>query len=388
MTVARSRAAPCNAARRVAQSPHVLGKHFLIGLRPTTELHADDRRLLAHLRPAGVIAYRGNFLADQPYEVWHARFAQLIADVRAAVGRDRVLICIDHEGGTVLRPPRPITPYGFARRWADRAGEVGRAMAVELASLGINLDFAPVVDIDSNPANPVIGPRAFASDADAVIASARAFIAGMQAEGVLACPKHFPGHGDTSVDSHLGLPVIAADRAELTRRELRPFAAVAGDVHLIMTAHIVYPAIDPGVPATMSRVLVGDVLRGELGYRGAVVTDDIGMRAVSAMFDAPGACPRVLASGTDLIMVCSHWTSTDRAYAMLDDLEAARRGGTLTEATLAAADARIDALLAAAASHAPRLLDPAVLAEHARTAPLQAARGAVGQTVSLEESEG
>lgn len=364
----------------------MLGKHFLIGLRPTVDLHPDDRRLLSTLRPAGAIVYRGNFVADQPYEVWHARFAALVAAIREAIGRDRVLVCIDHEGGTVLRTPRPITPYSFARRWADRAGEVGRAMGVELASLGINVDFAPVVDIDSNPANPVIGPRAFAADADGVIASAQAFIAGIQGEGVLACPKHFPGHGDTAVDSHLGLPVIDADRAALAGRELRPFAAVARDAHLIMTAHILYPAIDPGVPATMSRVLVGDVLRGELGYRGAVVTDDLGMRAVSAMFDAPGACARVLSSGTDLLMICSHWTQTDRAYAMAEDLERSRRDGSLSDATVAAADARIDALLAAAPSHAPRLLDPARLAAHAALAPLHAARGAAGQTVSLEEA--
>lgn len=365
----------------------MLGKHFLIGLRPTTALHPDDRRLLATLRPAGAIVYRGNFAAGEPYEAWHARFAALVAEIRDAIGRDRVLVGIDHEGGTVLRPPRPITPYGFARRWADRAGEVGRAMGRELASLGINLNFAPVVDIDSNPANPVIGPRAFAADADGVIASARGFIAGMQAEGVLACPKHFPGHGDTSVDSHLGMPVIAAGRAELARRELRPFAAVAhASVHLIMTAHITYPAIDPGVPATMSRVLVGDILRGELGYRGAVVTDDIGMRAVAALFDAPGACARVLSSGTDLIMICSHWTDTGRAYAMVEDLERARRDGSLTEAALAAAGARVEALLASAPTHTPRLLDAARLAEHASLAPLQAARGAAGQTVSLDEA--
>ncbi|TMQ24490.1 MAG: glycoside hydrolase family 3 protein [Deltaproteobacteria bacterium] len=369
-----------------SQSPGVLGKHFLIGLRPTIELHPDDRRLLSTLRPAGVIVYRGNFAADVPYEVWHAKFAALVAEIREVIGRDHVLVCVDHEGGTVLRPPRPITPYSFARDWADRAQDVGRAMGRELASLGINVNFAPVVDIASNPANPVIGPRAFAGDADAVIAAARPFIAAMQSEGVLACPKHFPGHGDTSIDSHLGLPVVEADRAALAARELRPFGAVARDVHLIMTAHIMYPAIDPGVPATMSRVLVDDVLRRELGYTGAIVTDDIGMRAVSTMFDTPGTCTRVISSGTDLIMICSHWTNNDRAYGLAAELDAARAQGVLSEATLAASDARIDALLAAAPSHAPLLLDPGVFAAHARLARLHAARGAAGQTVSLEEA--
>jgi beta-N-acetylhexosaminidase len=360
----------------------VLGEHFLIGLRPTPDLHPDDRRLLETLRPAGVIAFRGNFDAEAPYEQWRARFAQLVADARAAIGRERALVCIDHEGGTVLRPPAPITPFAFARQWADRAGAVGAAMAAELASLGINLDFAPVVDIDSNPANPVIGPRAFGATADEVIAAALPFIEGLQRGGVLACAKHFPGHGDTAVDSHHGLPTLDLDRAQLHARELRPFAAVAPHVHLVMTAHILFPRIDPDVPATMSRTLVTDVLRGELGYRGAVVTDDIGMRAVSAMFDAPGAAARVLASGTDLIMVCSHWSSTDRAYALAEDLARAQLPAEL----LAASGARIHALLAAAPPHTPHALPPERFAAHAQLAPLRARAGAVGQTVSLEEA--
>lgn len=363
------------------------GKHFLIGLRPTPDLHPEDRRLLETLQPAGVIVFRGNFAADAPYPVWHARFAKLCADARAAIGRDQVLVGIDHEGGTVLRPPAPITPFAFARQWADRAAAVGQAMGRELASLGVNLDFAPVVDIDSNPANPVIGPRAFASDAAGVIAAATAFAAALDAEGVLACAKHYPGHGDTTVDSHHGLPVLELDGAALRARELAPFAAlVRAGVPLIMTAHIEFPRLDPGVPATMSKVLVDGILRGELGYRGAVVTDDLGMRAVSARFDQPGACAEVLTSGTDLIMVCSHWTSTDRAYGMVDDLARSHAAGALPDAVLATAGARIDALLARAARPAPRLLTADELADHAARAPLRLRPGAVGQTVSLEEA--
>lgn len=365
----------------------MLGKHLLVGLRPTLELHDEDRRLLAKLRPAGVIVYRGNFSLDEPYERWHARFAALVDDVRATIARERVLICIDHEGGTVLRPPRPITPFDFARRWADRAGAVGAAMGVELSSLGINVNFAPVLDIDSNPANPVIGPRAFATDADSVSACGQDFITGMQSEGVLACPKHFPGHGDTVVDSHVGLPQLDLDRAALAARELRPFAAVANsNVHLMMTAHIVFPLIAAGVPSTMSRELVTTILREQLGYRGAVVTDDIGMRAVSSMFDAHDAGAFVLSSGTDLIMICSHWTDTNRSYELVENLERARRSGTLDDAILAAANARIEALLAAAPTHTPRVLARELLAAHAKLAPLYLKRGAVGQTVSLEEA--
>ena len=246
-------AATCIACGRGGKFSLVLGKYFLIGLRPTADLHPEDRRLLSTLRPAGVILYRANF-ARRP----------------ALRGMARAARQVDRRGPRGNRPRaradrhRSRRRHGAATAESDHAvrlrAQVGRSRrrrrtcdGHRLASLGVNLNFAPVVDIDSNPANPVIGPRAFASDADGVIASAHAFIAGMQAEGVLACPKHFPGHGDTSVDSHLGLPVIEADRATLSARELRPFAAVAHDpVHLVMTAHILYPSIDPGVPATMS----------------------------------------------------------------------------------------------------------------------------------------
>lgn len=364
----------------------MFGKHFLLGLRPTLDLDPADRRLLSTIKPAGVIVFRGNFEANVPYEQWHRRFASLIESVREAIGRDEILIGIDHEGGTVLRPPRPITPFGFARRWADRAEAVGRAMGIELASLGINLDFAPVVDIDSNPANPVIGPRAFGTTADEVIAAAKPFLAALQAEGVLGCPKHFPGHGDTSTDSHLELPVQDADREALRARELRPFASLIGpDVHVIMTAHILFPALDPVRPATMSPAIVRDILRDELGYQGVVITDDIGMRAVSKLFDKPGACAEVLASGSDMIMVCSHWTSTDRAYELVADLERSYKSGELSDAVVSASAQRIDALLARAPRHVPRLLPASVFAAHETLAPLQVRAGAVGQTVSLEE---
>lgn len=365
----------------------MLGIHFFLGLRPTPDLHPDDRALLAAVKPAGIIAFRGNFDSAAPYADWHARFTRLIADARAAIGRDRVLVAIDHEGGTVLRTPPPFTPFAFARQWPERAAAVGRAMGVELASLGVNVDFAPVVDIDSNPANPVIGPRAFGTTPAEVIGPARAFIDALQAEGVLACPKHFPGHGDTAVDSHLGLPVLDLDRDALGARELAPYAAlVARDVHLIMTAHIAFPRLDPEVPATLSRAIVDGILRRDLGYQGAVVTDDLGMRAVSARFDEPGACARALTAGTDLLMLCSHWSSTDRAHAMLADLERSRAAGDLADDVVARAQARIAALLDRAAAPAPRLLDAEVFAAHAALAPLRKAAGAVGQTVSLAES--
>jgi beta-N-acetylhexosaminidase len=361
-----------------------VGRHLLVGLRPTLDLHDGDRRLLSTVRPAGIIVYRGNFDLAAPYEVWHARFAQLVADARQAIGRDSALICIDHEGGTVLRPPAPVTRFAFARRWADRAAAVGQAMGVELASLGINVNFAPVVDIDSNPNNPVIGPRAFGTTAPEVTAAARPFIDAMQREGVVACLKHFPGHGDTSVDSHWDLPVLDLDLVALFERELSPYSSLisSGSVRLIMSAHILFPRIDSQTPATLSPRLIQDILRSQLRYGGVVVTDNINMSAVSAMFDRAGMMGRLLAAGTDLVMICG---DSERAYDLLEDLERSVRDREVPSEALEASTARIDALLAALPLNRPKLLDPAVFASHATLAPLQQSRGVEGQTVSLEE---
>src|ERR1700736_3782562 len=178
------------------------GDHFLIGLRPSVRLHERDRALLADLRPAGVILFKSNFQHDLPYEQCLETHLELIAAVREAVGRDRIFIGIDHEGGRVCRTPAPITRFSYAARWAAQAAAVGHAMGGELASLGVHLNFAPLLDIHSNPANPVIGARALGTTSEQVTAAALAFMAGMQAQKVLACGKHFPGHGDTDTDSH------------------------------------------------------------------------------------------------------------------------------------------------------------------------------------------
>src|SRR5687768_11098533 len=200
------------------------GQHFVIGLRPGADLDPRDTRLLSGIPPAGVVVFRDNFLAGAPYDVWHTRFSRLVAGVRSAIGRDDVVIGIDHEGGTVLRPPEPITPFAFARSWADDAESVGRAMGVELASLGVNVNFAPVADIDSNTSNPVIGSRAFSSSPDDVARACVTFCNGLRAGGVLPCAKHFPGHGDSAADSHYALPIVAATMSDMEARELVPFA--------------------------------------------------------------------------------------------------------------------------------------------------------------------
>ncbi|HEX4642196.1 MAG TPA: beta-N-acetylhexosaminidase [Candidatus Acidoferrales bacterium] len=342
-----------------------VGRHFLVGLQKSVSFTEHDERLLSALRPAGIILFRDNFKRGVPYAEWLAAYRELIDRARACIGREQILISIDHESGAVFRPPPPITNFGTAAKWASRGGEVGAAMAVELRSLGINLNYAPVVDIHTNPANPVIGSRAFGTDADLVIASARSFLKALEQGGVLGCPKHFPGHGDTSIDSHYDLPVVNRTLEELRRRELLPFAAmVQAGARIIMSAHILYPAIDPQFPATLSKFWLSDVLRGEMGFQGVITTDDIGMGAVSALFGKPGAAVNALQAGCDLLMMSAHWTETNRTVGLAQDLLEGLNSGALDAQTFAASETRIAELLAAAPTHKIDALPDNVLAVH------------------------
>lgn len=348
-----------------------VGDHFLVGLRPSPRLHDRDRALLGDLRPAGVILYKSNFRHDLPYDGWLESHARLVEDIRAATGRDRLLLAIDHEGGRVCRTPPPITRYAYAMRWADHAAEVGAAIGHELASLGVNLNFAPVLDIHTNHDNPVIGERAFGTTATEVIAAALPFMEAMQAQGVLACGKHFPGHGDTSVDSHFGLPSQDQGFDGLSARELRPFAAaIDAGIPMIMTSHILFPHIDPGAPVTLSRHFATEILRDELGFSGVTVSDDIGMGAMNGFFDAPESATRFLAAGADMLMVCSHFTDSDRARTFAAAICDAIDQGRLDADILARSRMRIRTLLDRAEAHSVRRLPDTLLHRHAAAAAL------------------
>ena len=343
-----------------------VGNHFLIGLRPSPVLCDHDRALLSDLRPAGVILFKSNFRHDLPYEDWLDSHARLIADIRAATGREHMWIAIDHEGGRVCRTPQPVTRFSYAVRWAQHSAKVGRAMGRELASLGVNLNFAPVLDIHTNPDNPVIGARAFGQTPEAVIAGALPFIAAMQSEKVLACGKHFPGHGDTSIDSHLGLPSQPLGLEAMRARELKPFAAaIDAGLAMIMTSHILFPAIDPGHPVTLSRRFLTGILREELGFAGVAVSDDIGMGAMKGVFDSPDAAVRLVQSGCDMVMVCAHFTDAGRARGFAHALIAAQNEGRLDREILARSHKRVETLLDSAAKNQVRHLQESIFRGHA-----------------------
>lgn len=348
-----------------------VGDHFMVGLRPGPTLGDHDCALLEELRPAGVILFKSNFLHDVPYDRWLESHRALVDSIRDASRRDRLFIAIDHEGGRVCRTPAPMTRYAHAAHWAATAGAVADSMGRELSSLGINLNFGPVLDIHSNPANPVIGERAFGTTPEAVVAAAIPFIAAMERRGVRACGKHFPGHGDTRADSHSELPVVDLSAADLQERELKPFvAAVRAGIGMLMTSHIMFRAIDGTAPVTLSRTLTHDMLRSTCGFDGVIVSDDIGMHAMDGMLDDPGTIARFMAAGNDMMMICSHWTDTGRARAFAHALVAARETGVVDAAALAASRQRIGAMLSGTPQHTVQRLEDGDFAAHRRAGAL------------------
>jgi len=222
-------------------------------------------------------------------------------------------IAVDQEGGVVQRVRAPATRWP-AMAALDRlaapddstvAEQVGRAMGDELRALGFDVDFAPVLDVHTNPANPIIGDRAFGRDAESVARRALAFARGLDAAGVLACGKHFPGHGDTATDSHLELPRIDHDWERLERVELLPFRRAAeAELPMIMTAHVVFAALDAARPATLSPAVMTGLLRERLGYRGLILSDDLDMRAIAGHMGADVAAVAAVRAGCDVLLLC------------------------------------------------------------------------------------
>jgi beta-N-acetylhexosaminidase len=219
-------------------------------------------------------------------------------------------IAIDHEGGRVHRLPAPFTHFPPAAvigktNSADLAYRAGQAAALELALVGVNLNFAPVLDLAANGENSVIGDRCFAADPEVVSATAWSWAKGLRQRGIIPCGKHFPGHGAADKDSHLELPIVAKSARELTVNELTPFAfACRNRIEALMTAHVLYPALDAQRPATLSEKIITGLLRHQMGYSGVVFSDDMDMRAISGRYSAAAAAYESLRAGVDMLLFC------------------------------------------------------------------------------------
>ena len=283
------------------------------GLTAPTELL--DR--IARSEVGGVMLFRPNI--ESPAQV----AALVLALRQAGPAAAPLVVSVDQEGGLVQRLRAPLTVWpdmGSVAAAGDvqRTRAVGRALGGELAALGIGWDFAPVLDVHTNPTNPVIGNRAFGSRVETVTEHALAFWRGLGDAGLLGCGKHFPGHGDTQTDSHLELPRVAHKDERLRAIELAPFAAAArAGIEALMTAHVLYPAWDDKVPATLSRRIACDILRGELGFTGMLVSDDLGMRAVADNFAVEDLVVESLLAGVDHFLVREPRERQARAFEAL-----------------------------------------------------------------------
>jgi len=230
-----------------------------------------------------------------------------------------VWVSVDQEGGRVARLKSPFTewpPMATLGRSGDvaLAARFARALAEELKAVGVTLDYAPVLDVHTNPGNPVIGDRALADKAADVARLGAAIVTALQEAGVAACGKHFPGHGDTSTDSHHELPLVEHPIERLREVEFEPFrAAIAAGVATIMTAHVLVPALDEARPATLSRHIISGLLREELGYDGVILSDDLEMKAVAAKYPVPEAAVLAVEAGCDGVLVCSGDHATQAA---------------------------------------------------------------------------
>ena len=303
------------------------------------------KRLIKDFRVQSLILFKRN--VDAPAQV--ADLVRELQSLALEAGYSRpLLIAIDQEGGRVQRLRAPWTVWPPARRLGELDSEdltrgMAEAIAWELKACGISLDFAPVVDVDTNPKNPIINDRSFSGDPEQVAKLGAAFIEAMQKSGVAACAKHFPGHGDTDTDSHLDLPVIEHSRSRLDDVELRPFRkAIAAEVAAIMTAHIMVRELDEKVPATLSPKVVTTLLRDELGFKGVIVADDLEMKAISVHW--PYAISAVLAAkaGCDILPVCEH---EEAQVAVIEALVRAEESGELRKRDIDDSLLRIEAMI-------------------------------------------
>ena len=292
------------------------------GVDPPAELRA----LIKEFGLAGAILFGRN--VESPEQV-----AGLAGELRE-LGDDQPLwVGVDQEGGRVARLKAPFTEWPPMAA-LGRAGDAGLAerfacaLATELAAVGITLDFAPVLDIHSNPENPVIGDRALSDQAEVVARLGAVIVRTLQAHGVAACGKHFPGHGDTSVDSHVDLPIVEHARERLDAVELLPFrVAIAAGVASVMTAHVLVPALDEQYPATLSRPVVDELLRRGMNFDGLVISDDLCMGAITTRYKLVDAAPLAIAAGCDLVLLCS--PQPDEHASVLEALVHAVEDGRL-----------------------------------------------------------
>jgi len=313
-----------------------IGQLFMLGFDGTS-VSSEWAELQARYKPGGMIVFARNL--DHP-----AQIVELTNDLQRRSPHSPLLIAIDQEGGRVSRLPNGFTifpPCGTvgACRSKELAYAAAAVTAAELRAVGINMNMAPVLDVHSNPDNPIIGDRAYGTEPEIVAELGVAAIRGFHGKGVVACGKHFPGHGDTSTDSHKELPVVKASMETLLARELPPFHhAIANGLASIMTAHVVYPALDAQRPATLSPTILTGLLREQWGFDGVIVTDDLEMRAIVDHHGIGEAAVQAFLASADMLLICQ---DHERAVSAMEAVRKAVDNGTISPDRLDASVRRI-----------------------------------------------
>ncbi|MBL8076126.1 MAG: beta-N-acetylhexosaminidase [Nitrospira sp.] len=279
-----------------------IGQLFMMGFDGTI-VSADLASFIKEYQPGGVILFARNLESTE-------QIVDLTNDLQRCSPHSPLLISIDQEGGRVSRLPKEFTIFPPCEilgqcHSSELAYAAAATTAKELAAVGINMNMSPVLDVNSNPSNPVIGDRAFGRTPDLVSEMGLATVGGLQDNRVVACGKHFPGHGDTTSDSHKELPIVTASRDRLERIEFPPFRrAVAIGVATMMTAHVQYQALDEQRPATLSPTIISKFLRQELYYDGVVLTDDLEMHAIIDHYGIGDAAVLAIQAGCDMPLIC------------------------------------------------------------------------------------
>ncbi len=287
-------------------NPDILAGQLLVVGYPDVEPPARLKVQLANGHRAGVTLFKRNI----PEDLRH--LPALLRELTPPTSVHPALVSVDQEGGRVMRMRAPALPVPAAAKLASKGEDViertAYAQSLELRALGFSMNFAPVLDVHTEPKNPVIGDRAFGTNPEQVIARAGAWARGMRRAGLLSCGKHFPGHGDTKVDSHLVLPRVAHDQNRLHSTEMFPFLQLASEVDALMSAHVVYEVLDAGLPATLSHAICTKLLRDKIGFQGVLFSDDLEMKALSGKLEDNAIA--AVNAGCDMLLICS-----DEGYA-------------------------------------------------------------------------
>ncbi len=319
----------------------LVGQRFVVDFSGT-ELTPELERLVRVGRVGGVILFPKNVVSPEQVR----RLVRDLQRVATEASVPPLWITADQEGGWVNTfCSVPLCPSAMALGASGReedAYAAGYLTGSVLRWLGVNTNHAPVLDVNTNPSNPVIGPRSFGEDPELVARLGCAYLGGLRSSGILGTVKHFPGHGDTEMDSHLDLPVVHASREVLHHRELLPFrAAFEAGAEALMTAHVLYPALDPELPATLSRRILRDLLRGELGFEGVVFTDALGMGAIQRRWSRAEAVVLSLRAGADVIL---NLGSPEVQWAGIEAAWRAAASGDLSRAELEESARRLERL--------------------------------------------